>query len=195
MPTTVPLPHPAALTTTVLPAHGQSDVSVLRWPDEEPLRRLLASFQLPRLLLVAQGHAPPGVIDDLEDWMRAPAEDLDLVARAHVLRHRARAVKRPSPALDSDGLLRVGADWVALTPAQIPVVRVLLEQLGRVVHSERIADAYRSGGGSTHPGSLRTVLRRIGLRVAPLGLELVLVRRRGVLLTIHPQSDWRRPQG
>ena len=84
---------------------------------------------------------------------------------------------------------------MAVTPAQISVVRVLLEQLGRVVPTERIVEAYKAVGGSGHPVSVRTVLRRIGIRVAPLGLELVMVRRRGVMLSIHPRAEWRRGQG
>lgn len=196
MPPTVPIPNPPPYTTAVRPRQGQSKVSVLRWPDQESLRRQLASVQLPRLLLVPPDHAAPDLIDNLEDWMRIPAEQLDLVARSELLRDRARAVKqRPDPVMDADGILRVGAAWVAVTPTQIPVVRVLLEQLGRVVHTDRIVDAYKSVGGSDHPGSVRTVLRRISIRVTPLGLELVMVRRRGVMLSIHPQAEWRRRQG
>ena len=70
-----------------------------------------------------------------------------------------------------------------LTPAQTPVVTLLVEHLERVVRYESVSAAYESAGGSSHAASLRTLLTRIGARVRPVGLELVTVRRRGVLLT------------
>jgi DNA-binding response OmpR family regulator len=158
-------------------------VSVLTWPAEEPLRQQLAWFRLPRLLVVDPGVRPPELLDELEDWMRAPADPTDLWARSATLTRRAAETERRTPIIDDDDLLWVGTEWVALTGAQAPVMRLLLEHLDRVVRFDAVVAAYESGGGSGHPASVRTLLSRLGARVRSVGLDLVTVRRRGVLLT------------
>ena len=92
-----------------------------------------------------------------------------------------------SPTIDDQGLLWVGRRWVDLTPAQAPVVGLLVEHLERVVAYEAVVTAYERAGGSSHAASVRTLLTRIGRRVRPVGLDLVTVRRRGVLLTQRPR--------
>ena len=78
----------------------------MSWPAEEARRAELRSEGRARLLLLEDGVAPPPGIDDLEDWIRMPAGDLDVEARAgwpsgapgrnaldvHVLRLRRRLV-------------------------------------------------------------------------------------------------------
>jgi hypothetical protein len=160
-----------------------TDVSVIRWPAEEPLREQLAWFGLPRVLLLEPGIQPPDPIDGLEDWMRVPADPMDLTARRAVLQRRAAEAERRTPFIDDDALLWVGSAWVSITAAQAPVLRVLLEHLNRVVRFDAVVAAYESAGGSGHPASVRTLLSRLGQRVRPVGLDLVTVRRRGVLLT------------
>ena len=160
-----------------------ADVSVLCWPDEDQLRHQLAWFGLPRVLLVDPGDRPPDLLDELEDWMRTPADPIDLRARTDAVRRRARACGSLTPVLDDDGLLWVGTSWVALTPAQAPVVRVLLAHLDKVVRYDHVVAAYESTGASGHPASVRTLVARLTTRLRTVGLELVSVRRRGVLLT------------
>lgn len=177
-----PIDHPRPL---------DADVSVLRWPAEDDLRQQLAWFGLPRILLVEPGQPPPALLDAREDWMRTPADRVDLRARAEAVRQRAGSTTEPAiPRLDEDGLLRVGAGWVALTPTQVPVVAMLLAHLDRVVRFDELIAAYEGSGGSGHPASVRTLVGRLAARVRPLGLELVSVRRRGVLLTARrPAPD------
>lgn len=172
-----------------------AEVAVLRWPNEEPLRRQLVVLGLPRMLLLEPGTAPPAELDELEDWMRIPADPSDLRARARSLHARSRTVTRPSPVLDDDGLLWMGTRWVAITEPQVPVVRLLLEHLDRVVRTEAVVAAYEGAGGSGHPASVRTLVSRLGARVATLGLELVTVRRRGVLLSAGADPSTRHRQG
>jgi hypothetical protein len=86
------------------------------------------------------------------------------------------------PELDADGLLRRGRAWVAVSEAQLPVLRLLVDHFGRVVPMPRIVDAYTTGGGTPKLTSVRTALSRLGARIAPLGLELTTVRRRGTVL-------------
>jgi len=160
-----------------------SDVSVLCWPAEASLREQLAWFGLPRVLLLEPGVHPPDPLDGLEDWMRLPADPMDLRARSAVVQRRAAEATTGTPFIDEDDLLWVGSAWVSLTRAQAPVMRLLLDNLGRVVRVDAVAAAYEAAGNSGHLASVRTLLSRIGARVRPVGLELVVVRRRGVLLT------------
>ena len=67
--------------------------------------------------------------------------------------------------LDDDDLLWVDREWVALTQAQAPVVRLLLEHLDQVVPFGELQAAYESVGGSGHPASMRTVLTGVATRV------------------------------
>lgn len=163
-------------------------VSLLAWPAEEDLRRQLSSMGLPALLLVEAAAAPPATVDHHEDWMRLPADPVDLAARAAALVERSAAVRAaatgpaPPPRLDEDGLLHVGGVWVAITEAQLPVVRLLVERFDRVVGIDAIAAACVASGSSGHPASVRTLLTRLGQRLRGADLELVTIRQRGVLL-------------
>jgi len=161
-----------------------ADVSLLRWPDEDRLRHQLAWFGLPRVLLVQPGDRPPDLLDELEDWMRTPADPIDLRARTDAVRRRARSSESLAPVLDEDDLLWLGTSWVALTPAQAPVVRLLLDHLDKVVRFDDVVAAYRTTGASGHPASVRTLVARLATRLRAVGLELVSVRRRGILLTV-----------
>jgi hypothetical protein len=174
-----PIDHPEAV---------DAGVSVLRWPQEEPLRRQLAWFGLPRVLLVEPAVAPPDLLDELEDWMRTPADPIDLRARTEAVRRRSTDPVGAAPLLDDDGLLWVGATWVALTPSQVPVARLLLDHLDKVVRFDAVAAACRSAGASGHPASVRTLITRLTARMRTVGLELVSVRQRGLLLTTGTRS-------
>jgi two-component system OmpR family response regulator len=158
-------------------------VSLLRWPTDTHVREHLAAFRQPRILLVEPGERPPKLLDELEDWMRVPTDPTDLRARSRELRRRALATAPGPPTVDEQGLLWVGRSWVDLTPGQAPVVALLVEHLERVVRYDMVSAVYERTGGSSHAASLRTLITRISARVQPLGLELITVRRRGVLLT------------
>jgi hypothetical protein len=174
-----PIDHPDAV---------DACVSLLRWPEEEPLRQQLAWFGLPRVLLVEPPVAPPDLLDELEDWMRTPADPVDLRARTEAVRRRAAESIVAAPLLDDDGLLWVGSTWVALTPSQVPVVRLLLDHPDKVVRFDAVAVACRSAGASGHPASVRTLITRLSARLRTVGLELVSVRQRGLLLTAGTRS-------
>jgi DNA-binding winged helix-turn-helix (wHTH) protein len=96
--------------------------------------------------------------------------------------HDTITTDRPEPLLDEDGLLRVGDRWVAIPDAQLPVVALLVDRYGRLVRRETLTAAYVEGGNSGGDSSIRSLLARVGRRVARLGLELHTVRGRGVLL-------------
>jgi hypothetical protein len=163
-------------------------VSLLAWPADEDLRRHLSAMGLPALLLVEAAAAPPASVERHEDWMRLPADPVDLAARATALAARSAAARvaaagpAPVPWLDDDGLLHTGGAWVAITEAQLPVVRLLVARFDRVVGLDVITSTCAASGSSGHPTSVRTLLTRIGQRVRGADLELVTIRQRGVLL-------------
>jgi DNA-binding winged helix-turn-helix (wHTH) protein len=95
----------------------------------------------------------------------------------------------PNVFVDDDGLLRAGGRWVALTDAQLPVVRLLVSRLGSLVRNDELLAAYEAGGGTATNGALRPLVYRLRQRLAPVGLELHVVRNRGVLLEpFQPQG-------
>jgi DNA-binding response OmpR family regulator len=86
------------------------------------------------------------------------------------------------PVLDEDGLLRHAGRWVPISDTQIPLVAVLVRNVGRLVTSAEVRRAYTAAGGSGSPTSLRSVVHRLGRRVAEVGLRLHVVRGRGLVL-------------
>lgn len=163
---------------------GPTEVTLLRWPADESIRLGLAALGRPRILLVDDGLQPPEPVDQLEDWLHWPPDPTDLMVRTNHLSRRAADETEQRPRLDDDGLLRFGNRWAAVSDPQVPLVQLLLVHLDRVVPFEQLVAIYREAGGSGHPASVRTVLARLGARVAEVGLELVTVRQRGVMLRV-----------
>jgi DNA-binding winged helix-turn-helix (wHTH) protein len=161
------------------------DVTLVRWPSEEGLRRGLSRDGRLRLLLVEEGVAPPPPEDCLEDWIRVPAEDVDVRWRvigleARCRRHGTTAGPRPSLA---DAVLRHGDAWVALPPIEARLAAVLVDRLGSVVSREALV---RAGWQDGAPGrnALDVHVLRLRRRLAVLGLVLRTVRSRGYLLEV-----------
>src|SRR6478672_2768942 len=109
------------------------DVVLVRWPSEEDRRSELRDEGVPRLLLVDVGVPPPQSVDDLEDWVRVPADEVDLHARVENLDRRAKTRTEVRPALDGDGVLRVNGTWVSLPPVESRLTSALLSRYGSVV--------------------------------------------------------------
>ena len=86
------------------------DVALVHWPAEaERLERLRAARE-PRLVIVEHGP-PPTTIDELEDWLRAPADETDMRIRLATLENarvaqRGRGVDRGRGAAG-----RIPASW------------------------------------------------------------------------------------
>ena len=119
--------------------------------------------------------------EDLEDWIRVPAAELDLRARAEALRRRREARVDPCPALDDDGVLRVGDRWVPLPPVEARLTAALLDRFGAVVSRDALA---RAGWPAGAPGrnALDVHMLRLRRRLSPLALVIRTVRSRGYLL-------------
>lgn len=157
-------------------------VELVRWPGDEQRLSQLREAGSPRLVLVPDGVAPPLSSDVLEDWIRLPAPDEDVAARVRVLADRAEGVDGSRvPALDVDGLLRVGSRWVSLPPVEHRLTSALLDRYRAVVSREALA---RAGWPEGIPGRnvLDVHIVRLRRRLAPLGLAIRTVRSRGYLL-------------
>jgi len=156
------------------------DVALLRWPLERDRRDELRREGRARLLLVEGDVAPPTVADELEDWIRLPADDADVQARVAVLASRAQR-SEPCPELDADGLLRFGGRWVSLPPVEARLMGALLGRYRAVVSREALA---RAGWPNGSPGrnALDVHMLRLRRRVAGLELAIRTVRSRGYLL-------------
>ena len=158
------------------------DVVLVRWPVEATRRDDLKREGRPRLLLLEDGVPPPAATaDDVEDWIRVPAGEADLRARVDGLRRRAEARIDPAPALDDDGVLRLGDRWVSLPPVEARLTAALLDRYGAVVSRDALA---RAGWPSGAPGrnALDVHMLRLRRRLSPLALAIRTVRSRGYLL-------------
>ena len=156
------------------------EVALVQWPAEQDRREELRRARQPRLLLVEEG-TPPIPVDELEDWIRLPADDLDLRVRVETLRRRTRAGNGPIPQIDDDGILRHGGRWVSLPPVESRLTRALVQRFGAVVARDALA---RAGWPGSSPGrnALDVHVLRLRRRLAPLGLAIRTVRSRGYLL-------------
>ncbi len=157
-------------------------VELVQWPSDEERLSQLRRDEVPRLVLVPEGLAPPLTADVLEDWIRLPAGDDDIRSRVRVLTDRATSANGARvPQLDENGLLRVGGRWVSLPPVEHRLMVVLLDRYRAVVSREAMA---RAGWPDGMPGRnvLDVHIVRLRRRLAPLGLAIRTVRSRGYLL-------------
>lgn len=159
------------------------DVVLLRWPMERQRREDLADERRPRLLLVEDGAPPPPMLDILEDWIRVPAEEIDVKARIEALAARCVPPSDAPPDLDPDGVLRCNGGWVSLPPVEARLMSSLLERYGAVVSRDQLA---RAGWPDGAPGrnALDVHVLRLRRRIGELGLVIKTVRSRGYLLEL-----------
>lgn len=157
------------------------DVVLLRWPAEQSRREDLRAAGRPRVLLVENGAPPPTPMDDLEDWVRVPAGEIDVRARVDAVRDRALRGADSSPHLDADGVLRVGDRVTVLPPVEARLAAALLDRAGAVVPRAALG---RAGWPDGAPGrnALDVHVLRLRRRLAPVGLSIRTVRSRGYLL-------------
>lgn len=166
------------------------DIVLLRWPSEEGRRAQLERDGAPRLLLVEEGVLPPAASGCLEDWIRLPADELEIQARLDGLRWRAEHHGGGLPDLDDDGVLRFGGSWVSIPPVEARLMGGLIARFGAVVNREQLGAV---GWPEGMPGrnALDVHVLRLRRRIDPLGLAIRTVRSRGYLLEAVVQPAWR----
>lgn len=155
----------------------------MRWPADAFTRTQLARDGRPRVLVVAPDAAAPAPMGDLEDWLREPVDPVELLTRTDALRRRV-ATRDLLPVLDQDGLLHFAGRWVAISDAQLPIVRLLVTRFGQLVLHDELFAAYIAAGGSQNTSSIRTALTRVRNRVTDVGLTLHSARQKGVILDV-----------
>jgi DNA-binding response OmpR family regulator len=164
------------------------EVALLHWPRDREERDRLARAMLPRLLLVAGGGLPPGSGDEMEDWIRLPADERDVAARLRGLSDRATRSLAATVVVDGR-CLRRGATTVPLSSAEATFASLLVARPGEVVPRGDLAAAIWSGRRGPD-GALDDVAYRLRRRLTALGLDVVTARGRGfalhVLSPIHP---------
>jgi DNA-binding response OmpR family regulator len=158
------------------------EVVQVRWPVERARRERLRFQGRPRILLLDEGTAPPVEADCLEDWIRLPADAVDLKARVESLATRSRTHHLVAPSLDG-GVLRVGKRWVPLSPLEARLTAVLLERMDTVVSRDMLARAGWPEGTSAR-NTLDVHAVRLRRRLTSVGLAIRTVRARGYLLEL-----------
>jgi DNA-binding response OmpR family regulator len=164
------------------------DVVLVRWPEEDVRLRELRDTGSPRLLLLNGEAEPPESVDCLEDWIRLPADDRDVRARAARLASRSES-QQPAPQVDGDGLLRYRGRWVALSPVESALAITLVDRFGAVVGRDTLARRAWPKGTPTR-NALDVHMLRLRRRIASLGVEVRTVRSRGYLMqAAQPRAD------
>ncbi|MGW7006244.1 winged helix-turn-helix domain-containing protein [Streptomyces sp. NPDC054933] len=159
-------------------------VPVLRWPDQAEQVQRFRSQGVPRLLILDGRARPPICVDPLEDWVRAPVDDAELMARSSALQARAAA---EAPVIDDDDVVHFAGRRAPLADGEAELVRLLLLSYRSVVSREQLAVELWPDSGDSRRNALDLRVLRTRRRIAPLGLVITTVRRKGYLL------DARRP--
>lgn len=153
-------------------------VELVHWPEEQARLDALRRTNRPRLLLVEHSAAPPRVVDEIEDWIRLPADHRDVTARVDWLRRRA----EPAATIE-DGVARTGLGSVIVPELEGRLLATLLSRIGRVVDRPTLMAA---GWPDSSPSRnvLDVHLHRLRQRIGPIGLEIRTVRKRGYVLEL-----------
>ncbi|MGM0818804.1 MAG: winged helix-turn-helix domain-containing protein [Actinomycetota bacterium] len=159
-------------------------VELVRWPGEKDRLERLREQDTPRLLLVDDEDIPPSVTHCLEDWVRVPSFERDILARSAALTARAaRHGGGERPRLDDSGILRFRDDWVSLGPVDAALCGALLEQFGELVARDDLSEAAWPGTPSAR-NNLDVQIMRLRRRLATVGLRIRTVRGRGYVLEV-----------
>jgi DNA-binding response OmpR family regulator len=155
------------------------DVALVHWPAEaERLERLRVARQ-PRLVIVEHGP-PPTTIDELEDWLRAPADETEVRIRLATL--RARASRNSAAVSIEDGVLRAGPRLVVLPPIQARLATAMLERLNSVVGRETLAHRGWPGEAPADRNLLDVHMAKLRRFLNGTGVDIRTVYRRGYLM-------------
>jgi DNA-binding winged helix-turn-helix (wHTH) protein len=167
-------------TNPALPSAPQhDDVVVVRWPEQRVDAERLARLELPHLLLVEPGVAPPALQGCLVDWIRLPADDADMRARLTAL--ASRTLIHPSvPVVDRFGELSFRGRRVFLSPMDQKIAELLVASFDRGVTDRALVERIWNGEGAST--RVRVHVSRLRKRVRPLGLEITSIRGYGYRL-------------
>ncbi len=170
-------------------ATAQDDVVVLRWPEQSDDAARLTRLDRPHLLLVEPGAAPPQIRGCLADWIRLPADDADVRARLVALADRA--TRHPTvPQIDFFGVVQHHGLRVQLSPVDENIAKLLIGSFGDVVPAAEIL-AQVWAASDAQP-KLRVHISGLRKRLAPLGLEISVIRNVGYRMHATDEPATRR---
>ncbi len=155
------------------------DVRLIRWPAARAQLDELRAAGVPRLVVVDGDVVPPPPIDELEDWVRLPADQADVRVRVDTLAERARG--KAFPRLSPEGVLRHAGVSVALSPVEHRLVDALIARFGAVVSRHDLMDAAWPDERPPR-NALDVHISRLRRRLDELDLTVTTVRGRGYLL-------------
>jgi DNA-binding response OmpR family regulator len=162
------------------------DVALVHWPAEADRLERLRAAREPRLVIVEHGP-PPTTIDELEDWLRAPADETDMRIRLATLRERA---SRNAAAVSiEDGVLRAGSRLVVLPPIQARLAAALLERMNAVVGRETLARRAWPDGAPNGRNVLDVHMAKLRRLLTGTGVDIRTVHRRGYLMHLIAIGD------
>lgn len=170
------------MTSDERPEGSAVSVELIRWPAESARLEVLRERGVARLLLVDEDGIPPPVVDCLEDWVRVPAFERDILARTATVSARGdRHGGEAHPELDDSGILRYRGEWVSLGPVDAALASELLARFEGLVSRETLTSRAWPGVPSAR-NNLDVQIMRLRRRLAPLHLCIRTVRSRGYVL-------------
>lgn len=155
-----------------------ADVQLVRWPEGQDDRRRLSDTGQLCLLVIEANIPPPSDLQPGEDWVRSTADPIEVRSRIDRLR-AANASRLLRPTLDDDGILAYADRWVALSPGDVPIGRVLCERFNSLVTRDELRVCFEP---PCTDATLAVKLYRLRRHLAGLGLRLTTIRGRGCVL-------------
>lgn len=140
----------------------------------------------PTLYLIKPGVTPPLEWTELEDWIRLPTTTAEIYDRVERLLARTSVVLASTTVVDDDDVLRAGSRLVPLSPMDAELIRLLLDQAGRIVTRQELERSLWPDAMPTDVRALDNRLKRLRLRLVGLPLRIHTVRGRGFLLEHLP---------
>ena len=138
---------------------------------------------MPRLLLVAADASAPEVVGVDEDWIRLPAADSDVVARATQLLRFDANLRGDEPHIDGSRVLHRAGLTITLTAGEAAIMSLLMRHMGQVVsHAELETEVW--DGEAPSRDAIDAAIYRLRRRLAGLSMCIRSVRGRGFVLYV-----------
>jgi DNA-binding response OmpR family regulator len=137
----------------------------------------------PCVWLVEIGTAPPDDWTDWEDWVRLPSDEQEIAARIAGVESRCRALTS-SAWIDEFDVLRLSDSWVALSPLESRLMRVLLDHERTVVRRSDLIDAAWSSADHEIAKDLNTPMKLLRRKAKGVGIEIHTIAGRGYLVDV-----------
>jgi hypothetical protein len=165
---------------------------------------VVTSWNAPTLHVLRDGAEPPWC-DLLADWVRAPLDPVEVRARADAVLAQSRTHPAPAVTLDADGVLRVGATTVVLSPSEHRLLSALLEVPGSMVPFAALTTRRLSGreleangeaeaeDGPEAAVARKRTLARLRAKLRGTRLAVRTVRGRGLLVELVPPDELSHP--